>query len=288
MEPAELVDAVLGALPAPLRSSFEEMRATMTEHVIAERQAEPALPLDEHLRAAAVAHIVRQPDIESGVARFRLGDVALATWAVRSDAGIAAFERRYHATIDKVVARFREQQPDELRQRLRVRLFVSAPGAAPRLAEYSGFGFLQNWLKVTALRAFVDVTRSEAPKRNAVELDDLLADDKTSPTGAVARAQLQQVVKVAFAAAVAELSPRERMFLRHTLIDHHTLDQVAAAYAVHRATVARVLSQAKESIMTAMRTTLTNANEPDINHVLTLLSGNIDLSLSRVLRVTEG
>lgn len=263
------------------------MRATMTEHVIAERHAEPTLPLDEHLRATAVAHIVRQPDIESGVARFRLGDVALATWAVRSDAGIAAFERRYRATIDQVVMRFREQQPDELRQRLRVRLFVRNPGTAPRLAEYAGFGFLQNWLKVTALRAFVDVTRSEAPKRNAVELDDLLADDKTSPTGAVARAQLQLVVKVAFAAAVAALSPRERIFLRHTLIDHHTLDQVAAAYAVHRATVARVLSQAKASIMTAMRTTLTNADEPDINHVLTLLAGNIDLSLSRVLRATE-
>jgi RNA polymerase sigma-70 factor, ECF subfamily len=287
VEPAQLVDAVLGALPAALRTRFEEMRATMTEQLTADRQAEPALPIDDHLLATAVAHIVRRPDIESGVARFRLGDVALATWAVSNDAGIAAFERRHRATIDKVVARFRTQQPDELRQRLRVRLFVSAPGVAPRLAEYSGFGFLQNWLKVTALRAFVDVTRSEAPKRNAVELDDLLADDKTSPTGAVARAQLQQVVKVAFAAAVAELAPRERIFLRHTLIDHHTLDQVAAAYAVHRATVARVLSQAKESIMTAMRTTLTNANEPDINHVLTLLSGNIDLSLSRVLRVTQ-
>ena len=287
MDPAELVDAILGALPAERRSFFEEMRATMTEQLAAEQQFEPALPIDSHLQATVVAHIVRQPDIDTGAARFRLGDVALATWAVSSDAGIAAFERRHRGTIDKVVARFRDQQPDELRQRLRVRLFVRGPSAAPRLADYSGFGFLQNWLKVTALRAFVDVTRSEAPKRNAVELDDLLADDKTSPTGAVARAQLQQVVKVAFAAAVAELSPRERIFLRHTLIDHHTLDQVAASYAVHRATVARVLSQAKESIMTAMRTTLTNANEPDINHVLTLLSGNIDLSLSRVLRATK-
>ncbi|MBP9088116.1 MAG: hypothetical protein KBG15_18485 [Kofleriaceae bacterium] len=287
MEPAELVDAVLGALPAELRLRFEETRGTMTEQLAAERQVEPALPLDNHLVATVVAHIVRQPDIESGVARFRLGDLALTTWAVRNDAGIAAFERRYRATIDKVVARFRELAPDELRQRLRVRLFVSAPGTAPRLAEYAGFGFLQNWLKVTALRAFVDVTRSEKLKRNAVELDDLLTDDKTSPTGAVARAQLQQVVKTAFAAAVAELSPRERIFLRHTLIEHHTLDQVAASYAVHRATVARVLSQAKESIMTAMRTTLTNANEPDVNHVLTLLSGNIDLSLSRVLRARE-
>ena len=287
MDPAQLVDAVLGALPPALRTRFEEMRATMTEQLAFERHAEPTLPLDSQLLTTAVDHIVRQPDIYSGVARFRIGDVALATWAITSDAGIAAFERRFRATIDKVVARFRDQQPDELRQRLRVRLFVSAAGAAPRLAEYSGFGFLQNWLKVTALRAFVDVTRSEGPERNAVELDDLLADDKTSPTGAVARAQLQHVVKVAFAAAVAELSPRERIFLRHTLIDHHTLDQVAAAYAVHRATVARVLSQAKESIMTAMRTTLTNANEPDINHVLTLLSGNIDLSLSRVLRATQ-
>jgi RNA polymerase sigma-70 factor (ECF subfamily) len=202
----------------------------------------------------------------------------------------------HKADIDAVLARFRRLQitRDELAQTLRIKLFVATPGRAPRIADYSGFGFLQNWLRVTALRALVDVARGERARK----LEELLADDdmvglpELGPdlSARVSREQVNRAIKQALAHAVAALAPRQRNFLRHAQVDQLTLDQIAATYSVHRATVARTLAQARADLVTMTRKELAEilgVTSESLDSVVRAADSKIDLSLSRILRAPE-
>lgn len=257
----------------------------------------PEATINDHAFATALAQrVATQRDVAAAAPRLRVEDLFLAQWCASGDPrAIAAFERTYAADLDTLVGRFRRLPvtEDELRQALRIKLFVGGEGRAPRIGDYSGFGFLQNWVRVTALRALVDIARSERARR----LEELLADDDligvAAPgdvAGAYAREHYGREIKQAFARAVAGLAPRQRNFLRHAHVDQLTLDQIAALYGIHRATVARTLAQARAELVTSTRRELGRVlGIPDeqLDSVVRAADSRIDLSLSRVLRAPE-
>jgi RNA polymerase sigma-70 factor (ECF subfamily) len=291
---------VVAGAPASARPLLQE--AAVGDRIAAElaaaRERWPALTITDQQFAEALAErIASQKDLSSAWARLRVEDLALALWCATGDArAIAAFEQVHRPDLDGVLARFRKLSVtgDELRQTLRIKLFVAADGRRPRIADYSGFGFLQNWLRVTALRALVDIARSEKARK----LEELLADDdmlgmpSLSPDIAsrYSRDQISRAIKSAFARAVANLGPRQRNFLRHAQVDGLTLDQIAALYSVHRATVARTLAQARAELTEATRKELgaqLGIAEDSLDSVVRAADSRIDLSLSRVLKAPE-
>jgi len=294
VDPAALLASVRARLSPRARAvldadpvSADRIRADL----VALRERWPHLPIDDDLAAAVATRIDAQPELARGLPRFRAGDLGLAAWAGRGDArGIAAFEAELADVLGRVVARFHRLPPDELRQRLRIKLFVAGDDRPARIHDYTGFGFLENWLKVTAVRDFIDLARGESRRRIEDELDEGvlgLVDPATDPALAQARRELGGTVKRAFAAAVTELSPRERNFLRLAHVDQLTLDQIAATYQVHRATVARVLAQARAALLAKTRAAVAaevGADDGRLDSVVGLLDSRLDLSLSRVLR----
>jgi RNA polymerase sigma-70 factor (ECF subfamily) len=268
----------------------------VAEQLAAARTKYPdAAAVDDRAFAAAVeARLAEQRDPQAALARLRADDLLLAQWCATGDPrAIATFERVFRADLDSVLARFRRlaTSADEVRQMLRIRMFVSGDDRPPRIAGYSGFGFLQNWVRVTALRALVDVARSERTR----QLEELLADDDLlatpQSTGNVipgyARAQYGQAIKHAFARAVSELAPRQRNMLRHVHVDQLTFDQIAALYGIHRATVARTLAAARAELVTSTRRELAASlglGDDALNSIVQAADSRIDLSLSRVLR----
>jgi RNA polymerase sigma-70 factor (ECF subfamily) len=249
---------------------------------------------DDVLVAAIADGLAAQRDIPAALARLRLGDLLLARWAATGEPrAIAELERVHAGDLDAVLARFRRLHAgdDELRQLLRIKLFVATAGRRARIEDYGGFGFLQNWLRVTALRALVDVARGEQARK----LEELLADDDLLGVPAeaqdVASAEVARAIKAAFARAVAALAPRQRNFLRHAHVDQLTLDQIAALYGVHRATVARTLAQGREELVRRTRRELAGAldlRDDQLDSIVRAADSRIDLSLSRVLRDSEG
>jgi len=291
---------VQGALPEGLRDALggEELGDRLARELAAARARWPeAAVTDARLAAAVAERLAAQKDPAAALARLRLDDLLLAQWCATGEPrAIAAFERAHRADLDGVLARFRRLAitPDELLQTLRIKLFVATAGRPPRIADYSGFGFLQNWLRVTALRALVDVARGEQARR----LEELLADDDLIGLPAlgpdlsarVSREEVGRAIKQAFARAVAGLAPRQRNFLRHAHVDQLTLDQIAATYGVHRATVARTLAQARAELSAATRTALAEQLGIDaaaLDSVVRAADSRMDLSLSRVLRAPE-
>jgi RNA polymerase sigma-70 factor (ECF subfamily) len=249
---------------------------------------------DDALAEALVRQLASQPDPAVALARLRVDDFLLAQWCATGDPrAIATFERVHRADIDAVLSRFRRLAagPDELRQLLRIKLFVGNDGRPPRIADYSGFGFLQNWLRVTALRALVDLARSERARK----LEELLDEEQLlgAPAESVdivpptSRARYGAALKQAFARAVAQLAPRQRNLLRHAHVDQLTLDQIAAVYKIHRATVARILAQARADLVATTRRELGESlgvGDTAVDSVVRAADRNIDLSLSRLLR----
>ena len=252
---------------------------------------------DAQFADALTSRIATQRDLAPALGRLRVEDLYLALWCATGDArAIAVFEQVHRADLDAVLARFRRLAVtgDELRQTLRIKLFVKTDTRAPQIASYSGFGFLQNWLRVTALRALVDIARSEKARK----LEELLADDDLmgmpdlSPDIAArySREEVSRAIKAAFARAVAGLAPRQRNFLRHAQVDNLTLDQIAGLYNIHRATVARTLAAARQELTEITRKELGIAlGVPDdaLDSVVRAADSRIDLSLSRVLKAPE-
>jgi RNA polymerase sigma-70 factor (ECF subfamily) len=292
MTAAELLAQAIAALPAAARAEAiaAGLEARLDAGVVAIRERWPDGPaLDAGFAAHLGERIAKQADLAAAVPRLRLDDLYLAWWAGSGDArGVAAFEAAFADDLRRLVARFHRLPADELRQRLRIKLFV---GGAPHIASYSGFGFLQNWLKVTAARAFVDVARGDAGRPDEEELDERellgLATPAGDPRDAHQKAELTSAVKRAFAGAVAALAPRERTFLRHAMVDHLTLDQIAATYQVHRATVARALAAAREQLLSGTRAgviAILGIAPDELASAIKELDSRLELSLSRVLR----
>jgi len=296
-------DQIVARTPAIARPVLDQdgLGDRIAGELAAARAKWPEAPITEQEFADALAvRLTAQAgakDLPTVVGRLRVEDLYLALWCATGDArAIATFEQVHRADLDAALARFRRLAVtgDELRQTLRIKLFVRTDDRPPRIADYSGFGFLQNWLRVTALRALVDIARSEKARK----LEELLADDDLvgmpdlSPDIAsrYSRAQLGQAIKQAFARAVANLAPRQRNFLRHAQVDNLTLDQIAGLYSIHRATVARTLAAARTELSDTTRKELgviLRIPDEQLDSIVRAADSRIDLSLSRVLKAPE-
>lgn len=241
---------------------------------------------DETFGSYVAERAREQSDLAAALPRLRVEDLVLAWWAGRGEStAIVAFETEHRGALERLLQRFHRLDSDELRQALRVKLFA---GDAPRIRDYSGFGFLENWFKIIAARTFLDIARSKQRER-IDDLDDVLLRELEAPGAdpaeATARAQLLATVKAALESAIAELPPRDRTFLRHTLVDKLTLEQIATTYRVHRVTVARALGSARQRLYDATRALVVarlGIAPEGLASMMRSIDSQIDLSLHRL------
>ena len=138
--------------------------------LVAAAAAWPELPA---LTADAFAAHARALRATGGALAAHLADLYLAFAAGR---GIPAAVTRLAARIAPAIApaiRRIDGSPaflDEVCQVVRVRLLVGA-AEPPRIAAYRATGPLDAWLRVTAVRAALNIKRGDRP---AVSIDDVL------------------------------------------------------------------------------------------------------------------
>ena len=287
---ATIAQRILAALDAPTRATLGTELTGVVEAGLTElrRRWPDAPPADGAFADYVAERLAGQAELASTLSRLRLDDLFLAWWAATSSEGIAAFEQAYADDLRRLVARFPKLDPGELTQALRIKLFVGSETAPPRVREFSGLGSLRSWLKVVATRSFLDATRAKTRERTDELADDdlvALVGGERDPREAHQHSELQGAIKRAFATAVAQLSKRERTFLRHASVDGLTLDQIAATYQLHRATVARTLASARQRLQEATRQGVIEQlgiAPAELSSAIELLDSQIDLSLSRV------
>jgi DNA-directed RNA polymerase specialized sigma24 family protein len=174
----------------------------------------PAFAIDDRELVTAIgarAPTITIDAVDAYLARCQPGDLALALMASRGEPAFAELERGHRLTIDSTCRRFASaaHTADDLKQILRERLL------AGKLADYAGQGLLDHWLRVTAVRIFLDLTKRTD---RSLPLDDL------------------------------GLEPGDRHLLRQHLVMRLSIDQLGAVLGVPCATIAARIKRARERL----------------------------------------
>jgi RNA polymerase sigma-70 factor (ECF subfamily) len=233
---------------------------------------------------------------EVPLAELRIADLYLATaCAAGEPAAIAILERDILRDVPSFLRRFRAGADfvDEVTQRLRERLLVApapAPGGEPtrpRIADYAGRGPLRAWVRVAASRLAIDALREGGAEPGAELLSSDAIDLAPPADLALVHARHRDGLAAAMTAAIESLTRKQRNLLRMHYVDGFTLDRLATAYKVHRATVARWIADARDEILTRAYDQVAEAgalSPSEFESMVAVVRSQIDLSVSRLFR----
>jgi RNA polymerase sigma-70 factor, ECF subfamily len=259
-----------------------------------------ALPPEAFVTDLARALGPTEPDAAAAVARLHAADLFLASACARDvPSAVARFEETHLAHLEATLAGAVTVSPaevDEVRQRLRVKLFVgdAAAGRPPLIGSYSGRGPLSAWLRVAAVRLALTLARDaligvRAGRRAAVE--GALGDVPGDPELAFIKVRYRRDFEEAFASALRESSDRERVLLRLHVVAGLTLEKIGAMYQVDRSTVSRWLAEARRALLDRTEVALRDrigVAPAEFESMARLLTSQLEIDLPELLRTSGG
>ena len=270
----ELAAIFAATCPATLPT---KLGVTLVELCRRAHQAYPAVGIDDRELATALAlgapRTATPMEIDDYLARSHPGDLALATLASGGSApAVAQIERTYRLTIDSVCRRYAssEHTSQELKQLLHAKLFDAK---APKIADYAGQGRLEDWLRVTAVRLFLDLAkRTDAPVQELAH--------------GLVKTEFRELVASALGVAAGKLQPGDRHLLRQHLVGGLSIDQLGAVLGIHRATAARRIARAKEQLVAGTRREVAQHLQRavcEVDEVIGLVAERFDATIARLL-----
>lgn len=224
----------------------------------------PGVHIPDEVFAAWVAErLPADADADAALAKLRVSDLYLACACARGDeAALRAIEAGPLVEIAGAVGRMNlgEVRTQDVMQTVRRILFVvpeDRPSALPRIAEYRGLGDLRSFIRITAVRAALRLLRKE---RHELPLGDGAMATLSGTGGDIElefiKRQYRTGFKRAFVQALRALPAREQNLLRQHHLDGLSIDRLGALYRVHRATAARWLQRAQDTLLTRTKQTL--------------------------------
>lgn len=247
----------------------------------------PTLRVDpQQFLAYLASRLSEAPEIEPALERLHASDLYLAQACAGGDSpAIAAFETHCLSCIDQVAVQLKlsNATTEEVKQTLRVQLFVApAEDAAPMITNYSGRGSLRNWVRIIAVRTagkLMDRGKREVLLTESV-MDGMLPASDNLELDFLKRTYRDQF-RTAFQNALQSLSSRERNLLGHHFVDRLNIDEIGTLYSVHRATAARWLVRARESLLKRTRQALMQqiqVNRAEYDSIIRLIESQLPVS----------
>jgi RNA polymerase sigma-70 factor (ECF subfamily) len=267
--------------------------ATLNELARVGQSAHPRVALDV---ARFVAHVRRHLGADEAASLAAItphaADLFLAcACAAGVPAAIDELERVHIRRVPDFIARVDSSRTfaDEVMQLLRERLLLRDGDRPPRIADYSGAGALDAWLRVASVRTAHNLKRSTNAARDRVRRqpsDPPPAPDAT-PEIAYLKARYGREMGDAFGAVLAKLAVKDKSLLMMHFVDGQSTTAIAAVHRVHPATVRRWIEQLRNAILTEAKRDLRARIGPDdanMTSLMELVGSQLDLSLSRLLR----
>ena len=171
---------------------------------------------------------------------------------------------------------------DEVVQQVRTELLVPPAHRGPRLLGYGGRGKLGGWLRSVALRkglAQVKAIRKYDPLDHE---PGTLAGD---PELAYMKKHYGDVFQKAFATALADLAPKDRLLLKQRFRHAMGVEDLGRQYGVNAGTITRRVQAARAALAEATRTAMMaslGVDAADVASILRLIQSQLDVSLSTV------
>ena len=217
-------------------------------------------------------------------------DLYLASACAAGDeAALQVFDEAFMSQVRSFVGRIDVGVVDEVRQLVRERLFVSHAGKPPKITEYGGRGRLMSWLRVVAIRTALNLKGGRREVSMDAWAEDALLVEQ-DPELDYLRARYHEEFREAFVGALEGLEARERTLLRLNLVDGLNIDGIGQMYGVHRATVARWIADARESLFARTRDALhrqLGLSETEFASLVRLVRSQLDVSICRILSEGE-
>jgi RNA polymerase sigma-70 factor (ECF subfamily) len=290
-EDCVLARSLLGALPQPEASVDLDALQTQLEAIL--RACRDAWPF-EVSEPGFVQHLAaRLPEggaLAERLAAAHAADLYLAFACAKGSRGaLARFDEQLLPEVRRAVARLDPSGAlaDEVDQRLRQKLFVSAGG---KIAEYQGTGPLVHWLRAIAVR---EALKLKGAEQRHEPLDGALLERASNENVELEliRGRFGPDFRAAFEASFAGLSARERNLLRMHVVEGLTIDQIGAFYRTHRTTAFRWLEGARAMLARNIRRELSQRLKlpaAELESLMGLLRSQLDVSIRRVLSTTAG
>jgi RNA polymerase sigma-70 factor (ECF subfamily) len=202
---------------------------------------------------------------------------------------IEALDRRYLADLPESLRRagVPEANAAEAVQRLRERLFVTAPPALARITEYEGRGALAGWLRVAAMRLAGNLRRDEGTRaRHTRALDAPEAVRAMDPELVLLERRYAQAFNQALKDAFVTLTAEERAVLRMHFGDGLNIERIGAVLGLSRATVGRRVIAGRERLFSQSMQLLgerLNATPDELQSLLGALRSKLEVSLTALL-----
>lgn len=182
---------------------------------------------------------------------------------------------------------------DEVAQQLAERLLLPREDAPPRLAEFSGSGPLDAFLRVAALRVALNL-RGGAVAARSDELDeaslDAAAEGAADVETRLLRAQYQAPFREALREAFAALPREQRQVMRLHYGGGLSGQAIARMMQVDRSTVVRWLASARSALMNETRRRLRDQlklSPAELTSLIGAMRSQLDLSLSAILQGSQ-
>jgi RNA polymerase sigma-70 factor (ECF subfamily) len=241
-------------------------------------------------------HLQRHAGTASEPASLLVEDLFLALGCSQGNAAaLRAFDRKYLSQIDRFL-QASDRQPafvDELRQLLRDKLLVGKDGAPPKIADYSGRGSLQSWVRTAVVHTARNMHRHR--KTDALrESSDAVMGALTAegnPEVQYLKARYREEFREAFYASIQTLPSEQIEVIRLHYVDGLNIDRIGQRLGVNRATVARWRTAAQQTLFELTRKQLRQhlkISDTEFVSIVQLLRSQLDVGLARFLRGDGG
>jgi RNA polymerase sigma-70 factor (ECF subfamily) len=284
LDPVDVLITTAG-LEAPSRPA---VAAAWSEVVEIARGAWPMVEIDVTKLAEFVAPRLAGADLVSALAAAPAADLAIASaCSALEPSAQGAFESLLvEVNAAGASTNATKDQVEEVKQLLRVQMLVPRDGKPPAIAGYRGKGSLRGWLRITATRELIRFKKKAGRMEPTLRGISKLGDD-TDPVMDNLKAEYRAEFATALREAITDLTPEDRTLLRQQIADQMSIDEVGAAFGVHRATAARWLTRARGALVSATHKRLAQRLKlpvEEVDSVIRLVQAKLDASVVRYLR----
>ncbi len=249
---------IVRQLPTELRHDPDAVDARLEAALADARRRWPTVELTPAVYLGWVAARIppTAPSLEQALDGLCLADLYLACACAAGDPkALTAFELAFLAGDTRA--------SDDVKQRLRQRLFVRDPGGAPaRISLYAGRGDLSRWVRAAIARLTIDEARGarEIPTEDAL-IDAIGIDPGQSPELAHLKQDARSTLQAAIRDAVSKLSDRDRTLLLQHYIDGVGVAELGKLFDLAASNISRTLAKARLQLVAEIRRSLMRAKK---------------------------
>lgn len=287
-------EAFAAAYPELADAEARAARARVEQMDREAREAWPQLRLPAAAFARRIAACI-DPDAPAlpQLQRLPAADLFLACACATGDGrAIAAFEQTHSRQIAAAIGRMKNRHllPEDFKQILRRKLFVGEGDQPPTIERYLGQGALGAWVRVTALRTALNLTRGQRPIERGIETDedlfDFTDDASLDPEVQHLKTLYRDAFRRAFLDTLDALPPRDKTLLRQSVLHGLTVRQIASLHDVHHATAARWLAQVRARLLEGTHGILRErlaVSPAELESIMGMIASRLDVSVVRAL-----